>query len=270
MKNSGGPLSTLLLTAPLLVVPTLAALGLPGATGAREEGGLSLAGPDAGDLGGAPFADAGFGEEAPLADGFGDGGFAGDGFAGDGFGDDGFGDGPVETAFADAAEAPDDLFPADGGFENADAPADPPAAPRRWAGGREAPAVPAETLTVAAEAPADFTETSARTPVARTPVAVAAAPPADADLQALAGRLKDAGATRLTLEPLGSAEAGFYFACTLPPAATGSAAARRFEAEGDTPETAVADVLDQVRDHRAGLAGGRLPVGDVALAHPAR
>ena len=223
MKSTGGPASTLLLTAPLLVVPTLAALGLPGSADAPDDG-LTLAGPgmdEPPDLGTA-VADLAF----PAGDGWSGGAFA-------------------ATDLDDA-----DLF---GDVNPSDPPQDAatPATPTQWAGVEAEPAAPVQTLTVAAEVPQVQSETEVTT---------------SRDPRELAETLRGLGAVRLTLEPPASGREAFFFACTLPADAAGADADRRFEAEGDTPEAALAGVLAQVRDFTT--AGGGLPVGGVALAQP--
>ena len=268
MHSAGNPLATLLLTAPLLVVPTLAALGLPagGSPGGEEEDGFVLA------------------DAAP---------FGGDGVAGGGFDDDGFDD----AAFEDAGFGDDFRIGDPAGAPGGAAPAD------RWAGGEpdrfaadpgglfadsavgtaafadvpaEAPATVPVSLAAAFDTDADMpaagtTPAPARTaeladggaPRPLTETAAHAGPPAvgPADLPGLSRQLKALGATRLSLEPSAGA---FYFGCTLVERAGGARIARRFEAEAPTAAAAVADVLGQVRTHRA----ARPAAADMAFAAP--
>ena len=251
MNSAGNPLATLLLTAPLLVVPTLAALGLPDSGGPADAGlGFTLGGESPGEVPGADVL-TGLGDETDElgdADPFGAMAEGSETAAG--------GDG----LFADSArelESPADLESADddfGSFAVAPTGGPPPNQPTALASAFPAAAVEVKTAD-AVETQNTLTETAART-----------GPPAvgPADLPILSARLKEMGATRLTLEPAGGA---FYFGCTLAERTGGATIARRFEAEAPTAAAAVADVLKQVRAYRS--AAGN-PAADVALADPAR
>lgn len=254
MNASGNPLATLLLTAPLLVVPTLAALGLPdgGPESAEEEFVL--------------------GDADPFGDATGE-------FAGDGFGDDGLGDGFEDAAAPFGGPPPaerwaggepdtfaaetDGLFADSGGGTAAfaDLPPDPPAGgsaanqPVALAAAFESDPAPAARRTAELAdggPPRPLTETAART-----------APPVvgPADLPELGRQLRAFGVTRQSLEPTADA---FYFGCTLVETVSGATIGRRFEAEAATAPLAVADVLDQVRSYRAAVPRP----ADIALATP--
>ena len=248
MHSAGNPLATLLLTAPLLVVPTLAALGLPGGGSPGEEeesfvladaaafdgGGEDLAGGDFEDDG---FEDAGFGDEFDFGDD-----------------EDPFGDEPAPVAAAGGGVFADSAVgtAAFADVPRTDTPADAPAdAPVSLAAAFEEP--PART--------AELADGGATRPLTET--AAHAGPPAfgPADLPDLSRQLKSLGATRLSLEPSAGA---FYFGCTLVELAGGARIARRFEAEASTAAGAVADVLAQVRTHRAAVPAA----ADMAFAAP--
>ena len=259
MHSAGNPLATLLLTAPLLVVPTIAALGVPGAgSPAGEEPAFTLGAVD--PLGDDPFGAGDLGE--PGDDGFED---AADPFgtpadaaptrwAG---GDDLFGDAPL-------GDAPDGRF-ADSG-DGAAAFADEPAAPT--VNKQNALASAFDDADFGEVVTADVPEPTARTAEladgsaarALTETAARGPAPGAGDISALSRQLKALGATRLGIEPAGD---HYYFGCTLVETAGGATIARRFEAEEPTAAAAVADVLAQVRRHRAAPAPG-----GVALATP--
>ena len=213
MRDAHGPLSTLLLTAPLLVVPTLAAVGLPGADPPDDPAALVL-GEGAGTPGDDPA--------GSLGDGFPDA--ADDPFGESDFGGAGVQDAePVRRAGGRAAAAGDGLF-----ADSAPAAVAPPV--------RHAAVEPA-AAPFAADARASEAGRGAN-PLTETA--------ATADVPALSAKLRALGAERLQLEPSGGR---FYFGCTLSAAAGpgGPTIARRFEAEGDTPAAAAVDVLGQVR-----------------------
>ena len=233
MPRADGPLSTLLLTAPLLVVPTLAALGLPGAGPCEppEELRLTL-GDDLADAEpiGEPTDDFGGFADSPL--------FA----AADGGDEDG-GEEEVSPAVAKVAAETrradgSDLPSGDGLFAGAD------------------PVIAAahgDALPPRDPAAGELTETAARSEI-----------PATADLPALGERLAKLGASRLTLE---KSRGGFYFGCTVaaPTGPGGPTVARRFEAEADSPAAAAADVLAQVERFTSTASAA-----DVALVGGAR
>ena len=259
MRESHGPLSTLLLTAPLLVVPTLAAIGLPGGGAPDEPAGITLGNGSLGEAG-----------EADGLEGFGDDQFGNDGFAADGFAD-ASGESPAgDAAFGDVRDV---AAPAESG----------PAPEVRWAGGEEPAAGfgdqnPLFPGAVTAAAPARAVSNAAGgAPVASlvpagpggaAGTADAAVGSATASVPALSETLKALGAEQLELEPSG---AGFYFGCTLssPAGPGGPTIARRFEAEANSPAAAAVDVLRQVRRFREAADAGP-PAADFALANPAR
>ena len=253
MRESHGPLSTLLLTAPLLVVPTLAAVGLPGGGSPDEPAGITLGDGSLGEAGEADGLE-GFGDDEFGADEFRDSGSAG------AVGDGGFGDVRDATGPLDGA-APDS----------------------RWAGGEEPPAsfggddplfpgaavaaAPARTVSNAAGG-APVASLVPAEPEGAAGTADAAVGSAIASVPALSETLRALGAEQLELEPSGS---GFYFGCTLlsPAGPGGPTIARRFEAEANSPAAAAVDVLRQVRRFREAADAGP-PAADFALAHPVR
>ena len=242
MRDAHGPLSTLLLTAPLLVVPTLAAVGLPGGGPADEPVGLMLGDAQAADEGLGEFAENGFEED------FGDPFVDSDAEA---FGDDPFGDAPQDAVEEGA----------------------------RWAGGEEPPVGfsdddPLFPGAVTASTSEGTVDPGGRTVENLVPVA----PPrashgltttaATASVPEISDRLRNLGADHLELEKFG---AGFYFVCTLPsPAGPGGPMIeRRFEAEAESAAAAAVDVLAQVRRFRE-LSDGTAGPADLALNQPSR
>ena len=246
MTTSGNPLATLLLTAPLLVVPTVAALGLPSSDAdpvGLVENDFAL---------GDGAAGGGFGEDlAGLGGGFDDLAAATPGAADpfDGVAVDEDGGDAGDGLFADSAAAPDAGLgdvPFGGSAAAANAPAD------------LAAAFPADDAPAAGPRTAEVDRP--RDPLTETTVRVEPPAVGPADLPGLSRQLKSMGATRLSLEP---GAAGFYFGCTLAEIAGGATIARRFEAEAPTAAAAVADVVAQVRRYRS---AGSVPAGDVAFA----
>ncbi|NNJ27543.1 hypothetical protein [Alienimonas chondri] len=236
MRDAHGPLSTLLLTAPLLVVPTLAAVGLPGADSSEAPAGLMLG-------------DAALEERLNT------------------FSEEGFDDAFPGTD--DPAPSGDDPF---GGVEQA---ADGESDGVRWAAGEDS-LFPGAVTTSREVSAGELGESPLASLVPATPVRSTSAQDPDglvrtagtAGVRAISARLKEMGAERLDLEPSGDR---FYFGCTLSNAAGpgGPVVSRRFEAEADTPAAAANDVFAQVRSFRDATAG-RIDSADLALAEPTR
>ncbi|MFH5806381.1 hypothetical protein [Alienimonas sp. DA493] len=243
MRDAHGPLSTLLLTAPLLVVPTLAAIGLPGMDAASDRGGLTL-GDGAADGDPGPFTEEGFG---------------------DAFEEEG--DAVAATASSRDESTPD---------------VEPTAEGVRWAGGEEPTdrfgddplfpgAVTAASGTsenAAAESPiASLVPADPARPTAVRSAEAAADAAAAVSVRTVIDQLEELGAERLDQEASGER---FYFGCTLRSVAGpgGPEVDRRFEAEAATLAEAATDVLAQVRRFRRATAG--VEAGDLALVEPTR
>ena len=239
--SGGGVLSTLLMTAPLLVVPALAAIGLSPVAGDEADGGgaggeFALETPRDGQDG-APgtaadpadlFAEVdGDGRDAPL--------FAAVHDASGGF-DGGAGGG---GAFADSGEAP----PAGRSFFDTPAPV-------RTASADDAPLFP---VTEEPRAPAangvggNQPRAAGGEPLIET--AGRAGGSSATAIPALTARLTAAGATDITLAG-GDVPGSYYAGCSLR-TDTAPRVVRRFEAEAATPADAVRDVLGQVARYRA-------------------
>lgn len=236
MRDAHGPFSTLLLTAPLLVVPTLAAIGLPGMDAASGRPGLTL-------------------------------GEVGDEDGSSQFAEEGFDDAFADDAAGRLGEAADDLPPAAegvrwaGGDEPTETFGDDPLFPGAVSTASGSSGDVAAESPIASLVPAD----PARPTAART---AEADPASAASVRSIIAQLEELGAERLDQEASGNQ---FYFGCTLASAAGpgGPKVDRRFEAEADTLAEAAGDVLAQVRRFRVATAGGA-ETGDLALAEPAR
>ncbi|QDT17885.1 hypothetical protein [Alienimonas californiensis] len=235
MRDAHGPFSTLLLTAPLLVVPTLAAIGLPGMDAASGRPGLTL-------------------------------GEAGDEDAADLFAEEGFDDAFAGGVDGRLGEAADELPPAAEGVRWAGG------EPTQTFG--DDPLFPGAVSTASGSSGDVAAESPIASLVPADPTRPTAARTAEADevsaasVRLIIAQLEELGAERLDQEASGDQ---FYFGCTLASAAGpgGPKVDRRFEAEADTLAEAAGDVLAQVRRFRVATAGGA-ETGDLALAEPAR